>query len=153
MLNERNHALGFAERTRKNLAYIEAAFSSGADVHVVTQLANSLLGLIALPVERDLARPFRDLQLNELIKQGWPRWVINRGDCQTLEELLRHLRNAVAHGHMLFSSDSRLLEKVAIEFADFKRGAVEAHWVARIQGPGLRDFSLSFSRLIEDVLG
>jgi len=48
MFNPRGHALGFAERTRKNLAHIERGFDAGADVHVVTLLANSLLGLIVL---------------------------------------------------------------------------------------------------------
>jgi hypothetical protein len=38
MLRSRNHSLGFAERTRKNLAYIEGAFAKEADVHVVTQI-------------------------------------------------------------------------------------------------------------------
>lgn len=55
MLNPRSDALGLAERTRKNLFFIEAAFERGEDVHVITQVANSLLMLVVFPWE--LRRP------------------------------------------------------------------------------------------------
>jgi protein-tyrosine phosphatase len=133
MDNFRNHALGFAERTRKNLEYIETAFGDGVDVRVVTQLANSLLGLIVFPWEKDFAKSVAKLQVDALVKQGWPRWEIRRGYCRTLGDLVRRLRNAVAHGHMRFSSDSRLLEEVFVEVADFKPDTKEPYWIARIR--------------------
>ena len=43
-LNEREAALGLAERTRKNLEHIETARADGADVHEVTQIRLSMLG-------------------------------------------------------------------------------------------------------------
>jgi hypothetical protein len=52
MLNPRSDALGLAERTRKNLLFIEGAFERGEDVHVITQVANSLLMLVVFPWER-----------------------------------------------------------------------------------------------------
>ena len=67
--------------------------------------------------------------------------------------LVRRLRNAVAHGHMRFSSDSRLLEEVFVEVADFKPDTEEPYWIARIQGRELRSFCLKFIQLIEDRLG
>jgi hypothetical protein len=48
---DRNTIEGFAERTRKNLRFIVAAYDGGQDVHTVTQLINSLLGLIVYPYE------------------------------------------------------------------------------------------------------
>ena len=45
----RNDALGFAARTKQNLLMIEKAFEAGEDVHVVTQLVVSLLGLVVYP--------------------------------------------------------------------------------------------------------
>ena len=48
-LSPRGTSEGFAQRTRKNLLYIEEASRSGADVHAVTQIVNSLLGLVVFP--------------------------------------------------------------------------------------------------------
>jgi hypothetical protein len=70
----RNDAFGFAQRTRKNLAYIEKTFAEGADVHVVTQLVVSLLGLVVFPTERNVVRRLKTLNLSELESLGWPRW-------------------------------------------------------------------------------
>ena len=153
MLNSRNYALGFAERTRKNLEHIEEASGAGLDVHVVTQLANSLLGLIVVPWERDFARGVADLQLEDLVTLGWPRWEIRRGYCHTLGQLVRCLRNAAAHGHMHFSSESRILNEVFIEVSDFRPQSNEPYWTACIGGPELRDFCLRFIDLIDQRLG
>jgi len=148
----RNHALGFAERTRKNLEHIEKAFQTGADVHVVTQLANSLLGLIVFPWEKHFVARVETLKLDELVTQGWPQWAVSRGTCDTLGQLVRHLRNAVAHGHMTFSSDSRSVGEVAIEVADYRPGAAEPHWCARIEAAALRKFCTRFIQLLDDTI-
>lgn len=80
----RNDTLGFAHRTRKNLDYIERAYAAGDDVHVVTQLALSLLGLIVYPKERKLVERVKTLKLNELQAKGWPTWRIELGKSETL---------------------------------------------------------------------
>jgi hypothetical protein len=152
-VNSRNHALGFAERTRKNLEHMQEAFDAGFDVHVVTHLANSLLGLVVFPWERDLADRVAHLRVDSLAKQGWPQWEMRLGDSETLGELVRHIRNATAHGHIRFSSDSRQLGQVGIEISDFKPDSDEPFWVARIGGPELRDFCIRFVALIEGALG
>jgi hypothetical protein len=51
IFDSRNAVSGFSERVRKNLLYLNLAKKSGADVHVVTQLITSLLGLIVYPYE------------------------------------------------------------------------------------------------------
>jgi hypothetical protein len=45
-LNDRNSAEVFAQRTRRNLEFIENAGLSGEDVHRVVQISLSLLGLV-----------------------------------------------------------------------------------------------------------
>ena len=153
MLNPRNHALGFAERTRKNLLHIESARQTGADVHEVTQLGSSLLGLVIFPREKHLDAHVRDLDWATLRAAGWPDWQILLGECSTLGDLIYHLRNAAAHGHVTFSSDDPDLKRVSIEVEDYKPGASTPYWRASIRGHDLREFCLRFIALIEETLG
>lgn len=149
-LPSRNTALGFAARTRKNLEFVEAGFKRGEDVHWVTQLAISLLGLIVFPFAAALPARVADLRLEDLESQGWPHWEVSLGDCATLGELVYHLRNAVAHGHLRFSSDDRVLSAVAIEAEDFKPGTQAAYWRVRIRGDELRAFCFRFIDALEE---
>ena len=150
-LNPRTRSLGFAERTKKNLLFIEGAFREGADVHVVTQVILPLLGLVVFPWERHFKSRMNDYPLGELYEEGWPRWNILVGSSGTLSELVRPLRNATAHGRLTFSSESRLLHEVDITFWDCKWGAAP-HWKASINGRDLYEFCLRFTDLVEDVL-
>ena len=149
----RNNALGFAARTRKNLDHIEKAYARNVDVHVITQLANSLLGLIVFPKEKNFYSHVKALELQQLEAQGWPQWQIWKGERLTLGDLVDHLRNAVAHGHMAFSSDDREPGKVTIEVEDYKRNAKVPYWCARIQADDLRSFCLKFIDLLENTIG
>ena len=69
----RNEAMGIVERTRKNLVYMREARRAGADVHEVTHLLNSLLGLVVVPWERqkELGANILDVDIETLA--GWPR--------------------------------------------------------------------------------
>ena len=69
----RNEALGIVQRTRKNLDYIMAA-SNGCErdeVHVVTHLVNSLLGLVVLPWEKELVTLSNYLKLARLHRRRY----------------------------------------------------------------------------------
>lgn len=149
----RNDAFGFAARTRKNLQYIQKARDACEDVHIVTQLANSLLGLVVFPQERNFVAHVETLTLEHLVSEGWPQWEISKGTCDTLGELIRHLRNAVAHGRITFSSDSRDINDVAITVEDAKPRAEVSHWCASIPAADLRSFCLRFIQLLEDTVG
>jgi hypothetical protein len=149
----RNDALGFAARAKKNLAHIEQAFAAGADVHVVTQLGMSLLGLIVFPQERHLVERVSALDLSALEIEGWPRWQQDLGHVDTLGELIRYLRNAVAHGRLKFSSDARSIEDVSIEVENYRPNEDVPNWRASIPAVELRDFCLRFVQLIEDTIG
>jgi hypothetical protein len=130
----RNEAEEFARRTRKNLQFVVHSKQTGADVHVVTQLTASLLGLIVYPWEKQFAQTVHSVVLSDLESEGWPHWNISLGaeHCRTLGQLAHRLRNAIAHRRISFSSDSRELEEVDLEFEDQLPGAVAPHWRADI---------------------
>jgi len=109
----RNEVEGFAIRTRKNLDFILAAHEEHADVHVVTQLV-------------------------ELEAEGWPSWnYLDGSEPPTeLSHLMAHLRHAVAHSNISFSSESRYLDGVTITFMNrIPKGGGE--WRASIRGDDL----------------
>jgi hypothetical protein len=150
-LTSRNQPLGFAERTRKNLVALEAAASKGADVHLVTQVATSLLGLVAFPWEKKASTAVNGRSLEQLVSEGWPQWAFSLGTCSTLGDLSERLRNAIAHGRFSFSSESRVLEEVTIVLEDWKKNASTAHWRASIRADHLREFCLRFINLVNAV--
>ena len=128
----RNDALEFAERTLKNIRALDQAQVDGADVHVVTHLANSLLGLIVFTVERKFVRFLQKVPLERLSSAGWPSWKFELGRSSTLGEIVYHLRNAVAHGRVWFSSDSRERAEVFLRFEDARRDST-VYWRAAIR--------------------
>jgi hypothetical protein len=156
-VNTRNEALEFARRTRRNLEFIENAKEKGADVHVVTQLTVSLLGLVVFPKERLLLAQAETKTLADMRAEGWSGWTITLDDpakpTKTLADVLRHLRNAVAHGRLTFTSDSPRLEEVAIIVEDKKREDPKPYWCARIDGAALRSFCLHFLDFIDNTVG
>jgi hypothetical protein len=96
----------FAERTLDNLDLVKRAVADGdPDAYEVTQLWNSLLGLIVAPREMDVRRLPR-IRLTELHAAGWPN-VTTAGklESETLRGLVGNLRNAVAHFNVKFHVD------------------------------------------------
>lgn len=94
----------FADRTLKNLKLVED--NKGYEV---TQLINSLLGLIVFPKERKI-RPQQNTVLAQTLKNNV---VFPKSDIQD-DELLRNLRHAISHSHILFAS-SNYTDKKEIE--------------------------------------
>jgi hypothetical protein len=143
-LASRNESQEFAKCTRKNFLHIERVKKEGeADVHVITQLANSLLGLIVFPWEKGVKKRTEEIDLGA---PGWPRWAEWKdleGDCHTLDRLIKHLRNAIAHARILFESEGADLDQVVFKFED-RNGKGELVWSARIRGTELREFCLRF---------
>jgi hypothetical protein len=147
----RNNTVIFADRTRKNLEFIENAHARNEHVHIVTQIAISLLGLIGFPHEKELDKKFNELPLADLVTAGWPEWSFPRGGSQNLGDLLWHLRNAVAHGRLSFSSDSSNPSDVFIEVADRPSKNQPPNWQARITAHDLRNFCLRFIEKLPQV--
>lgn len=157
----RNEVLGFAERTRRNLEYIEEvkAEDPTAPVHVVTQLALSLLGIVVFPYEKldkDIFAKISGKTIAEMKAGGWLGWSItldsSPAPTTTLGDLLKHVRNAAAHGGLLFNSDSTDMSEVAIVAQDKPRKKAAINWEAEIQASQLRDFCLTFLKLVDDVV-
>lgn len=96
-----------AKRTLQNLDYVqEQALRGEEGVYEVTQLWNSLLGLIVLPHERVIRRlpTTPTTPTNELSPQGWPLLTTAGNEPTTVQELVRCLRNAVAHFNVEFNA-------------------------------------------------
>ena len=110
----RNTLAGFSERTLKNLAFMHAAKENGLDVHIVTHLIVSMLGLIVFPFEhirRDRPEQLQ-IPLAVLAENGSPMFAITLGESDTLDNLIFHIRNALSHRRISFSSDRRELHEV-----------------------------------------
>lgn len=143
-LDGRNTLMGIAERVHKNLAFISESHKEGADVHVVTQLLLSLLGLIVFPVETikenrsDVLQS--TLRLSELEEAGWPHWTFTIGQARNLHEFTKRLRNSVAHRRVSFSCDSREIEEVRITFRDRRSSSKTDGWEVQISAPDLKRF-------------
>lgn len=102
-----NVIIDFARRTRANLEYIEAAKGRGETVFEVTQLANSLLGLLVFPQQRYFSK-IPETPLAELVEKGWPRIEATHGELpkDNLRQLLRMLRNSIAHCNVEFIAET-----------------------------------------------
>ena len=154
----RNEAIEIARRTQRNLQYIKAEFDrEGEDspIHVVTQLVNSLLGMVVLPREQYLEVRNEATNLKSLAAQGWPEWNIAKWsvETKTLGQLSWHIRNAAAHGRITFSSDSRYLHEVKITVKDSGDQGVSINWHAEIRGDELYDLCMRFAEHVEETIG
>lgn len=96
----------FARRTRTNLEAIDGIVATQGDAFEVTQLINSMLGLLVFPQQKYVDN-IPKTGLAELAAMGWPIPRV-RGDfkqVENLNQLIRYLRNAVAHFNIKFVSD------------------------------------------------
>lgn len=93
----------FAQRTQANLDAIRRLRAEGQPVYEVTQLMNSLLGLLVFPKEK-FFEVLPNMPLNQLKREGWPVPVISGPyrQARNLKQLIRFLRNAVAHFNIEF---------------------------------------------------
>jgi hypothetical protein len=179
----RNDAEHFAENTSRNLEFVSRSWEEGSkEVHLVTQIVISVLGLIVFPwewayrakvvteptepdllaraglpgipvsasFEDDISDPKEQL-LTHLYGEGWPRWTVFLGSTDTLGELVYHLRNAVSHRRIHFSSDSRNPAEVVIQFWDYQQGATDPYWSASITADQLAAFVSQFSNFLAET--
>ena len=133
-LESRRLSSGFAARTLKNLAYIKEA-GEDARVHPVTQIVNSLIGLLIFPIaiEEDFFQEFSTVLLPAPPDVGGIRTALSERlsipsleivafeDCMDLRRFFQRLRNAISHKHVEFSGvdpDSKRLSEVMITLKD-----------------------------------
>ena len=157
--NTRNLALGFACRVRKNLEFIFEQRRKNEDVHEVTQIILSLLGLIVFPWEKErpeVLQKAASKNLVDLEQDGWPSWNQEFDTCcypgtkyqqGTLSRLIRNLRNSIAHSHITFSSDNRAAAEVDITFENYQ--GHEVCWRATINAAQLKRFCEKFVDFVD----
>ena len=78
---------------------------------------------------------------------GWPKWNETPAS-RDLGEVVRKLRNAIAHSNVIFSSDDREVSKVTVTFK-----SENGNWQAEISAQELKSFCLKFIDLIENETG
>ena len=109
-MNYQNLVRDFAHRTRDNLEVLRNLQKIKPDVEVyeVTQLINSMLGLLVFPQQRYFDH-IPKTPLGELASQGWPIPKVegNYPQVKDLLELFRYLRNSITHCNLEFLSDER----------------------------------------------
>lgn len=137
----------FARRTRANLEFVEAA-SAHQPVHEVTQLANSLLGLLVFPRERYLNQ-IPKTPLRQLEAEGWPAIRTTYGEVRAnnLWQLTRLLRNSIAHCNVRFvADDDGAIAAVELWNRD---GKGKKTWATEITIADLRSLVYRFIDLLE----
>jgi len=150
MITDTTTMIGFSTRTLKNLLFIFDARQHGADVHIITHLIVSLVGLIVFPYEFLSQNHSQRIQTpyEELTQRGWPIWEIGLGEITTLDGLIGHLRNSCTHNRIEFSSNSRQLSEVDIIFSDRPNNNEPDNWRAKINAQDFTTFVVNFSKLL-----
>lgn len=142
-----NLVIDFIQRTKENLAFIEFKVKTeDSQVYEVTQLINSMLGLLVFPHER-YRGDIPAIPLKELEQKGWlvPCIEGNFPQVENLKELIRYLRNAVAHTNLEFVSDNHNLSGLRLWNVD-RRG--QKTWQVRMTIVELRSLVLNFADLL-----
>ncbi len=127
----------FIARTQKNLIVIECLKEKGVKVYEVTQLLNSMLGLLIFPKERRLYEKIQPKSWDTMVEEGWPLPSGDNAHVSDLEELIRHMRNAVAHCKFNLTTDHD--EISSIEFRD-----IPSFWTGVYDVASLRKFVYMF---------
>ena len=142
MATSRDTVEGFIQRTRANLMLIESTYADRGEGHVVTQLANSLLGIVVYTWEYQGLDDLKARKMCDVGLEGWPDQIMDLGkdETHTVGDFIKHARNAVAHRRVTFSSDDRELSGVTITFEDRKNKKAPPYWRAHINAKHLRQF-------------
>ena len=158
----------FVERTLRNIEWIEKQNSIVKDdptsmtFYEFTNLINQCLGLILLPSQFSNSTFLANFS-QELTHYGVGDNIVNKikgNKDKTLSNILRHLRNGIAHGHIQqYSVNNHDITDVRILDAD--KGVVitsddDAHTIIELNIEELRTFAIKvaeeYCRLKEEEL-
>lgn len=153
--DENNLVLDFVKRTKKNLEFVEEYVNNhqlepDIEVYEVTQLINSLLGLLVFP-EQKFFDEIPKTPLSELIEIGWPEIHIIKGNLRqdNLQELMRYLRNGISHFHVKFlNNDMGIISGICIW--NTPQNSSPPDWKANFSLDDLKRIVFKFIELIED---
>ncbi len=148
----KNLVRDFAERTLKNLEAIETAIEHDPDSEVfeVTQLINSMLGLLVFPQQRFFDR-IPETSLNELRANGWPIPAMTGSPphATNLRDLMRCLRNGISHCNLEFESDGHKITGMRIW--NYPMGTRTKNWEAHLGLSELREIARQFISLLLEM--
>lgn len=134
-----------------NLDFIIEAHDKNS-VHVITQSILSLLGLVVFPWERSAIDAVKKKKLPVLSSQGWPKWEMTGKNVVSLGDLIKRLRDSVAHGKVVFDADSSEPAEVVVKFMTYPKHQTTADWSGQIRGDHLIQFCKKFlTSLIESL--
>ena len=136
-------------RTMYNLTFVEDHAAPHGPFEV-TQLINSFLGALAHPWEK-FQDDLRVMPLEDARKRGWPAIDKERATDKapvSLGDLLRLMRNALAHGNIEFLPGlSGEIQAMRLWNCDRRRRT----WGAIISTTNMRMFLARFVKLIEEL--
>jgi len=137
----------FASRTRSNLAFVQEAAKEGNEVYEVTQLINSMLGLLVFPEQRFYSK-IPETKLSDLEKEGWP---IPRVDgrypqVDNLRKLARYLRNGISHFNLRFTETGGHVDGIIIWNNEPQKG--RKNWQAELKISELEAIAEKFTELL-----
>ncbi|PQV63899.1 hypothetical protein B1R32_108110 [Abditibacterium utsteinense] len=141
----------FADRTLHNLQLMREIQKTQPEAKAfeVTQLINSLLGLLVFPKERYLDG-IPEKTWEQLKAEGWLIPNVRSG-CEpppNLKEFLRLMRNAIAHFNIEFLPDQNN-EIAGIRVWNKNRGV--KNWEAELNLEQLEDIALRFVNILKET--
>ena len=142
----------FAARTITNLEFVENyERTHKSDVYEVTQLINSLLGLIVFPYEK-ISKSLPQIRLNELINNGWPRLSITLDvdGCNTLGQLIKNMRHGISHSNIIFAANEQN-EIVGIVLWNCRSKTNIKIWEVRMSIRDLKEIVCKFHAILQDI--
>ncbi len=142
--------LDIMRRTMANLAFIERHASNDGPFEV-TQLINSFLGALAHPWE-SLKGELNSITIEDAERRGWPIPQVGQPTDRpptTLGELIRLMRNGVAHGNISFLPDGQ--GQIAELQIENQNGEGQRTWGTTITPDTMRTFLGRFVALVEDL--
>jgi len=146
---QKEFIVDFAKRTRANLETIER--DKGSGVYEVTQLLNSMLGLLVFPQQNYMDK-IPETPWQDLVKSGWPEIKVIKGkpSFDNLRQLIRMLRNGVSHCNVRFIADNnKQITGLRIWNNAGGDSLKRKNWEAELSIADLRSIAINFIELIE----
>lgn len=136
----------FSKRTKKNLEIIRVEKNRGNEAYEVTQLINSMLGLLVFP-QQSFINNIPETPIEELEEAGWPIPKVcgNYPQVKNLKQLIRFLRNGISHFNLEFISESGELSGLIIWN---KNQSDEKTWEAELSLVELEAITNKFTELL-----
>jgi hypothetical protein len=130
-------------RTLDNLRAVEKLSQEDKSVYEVTQLINSLLGLLVYPKER--LRKIPEITWETMIKEGWPLPTGEKAQVKDLKKLIWNMRNAVAHFNIELITNENGIEGIRFKnYSSSDKDREKPLWIGEYRLEPLKRFVYMF---------